>query len=119
MLYNDLSPKYEEDEEEEEEEEDYGERSTDMLNAPVCRFKVTSSPSPSNDNNSPKFPPAISVIVDPPSPSTSVKSKHDDFGFGQLGSFIRRYSGGSMERRKLFEKFYISNKTFNQGSWYI
>lgn len=95
-----MSPKYEEDEEEEEEEEDYGERSADLLNAPVCRFKVTSSPSPSNE--SPNFPPAISVIVDPPSPSASVKSKHDhEFGFGQLGSFIRRYSGGSMERCKL------------------
>ncbi|XP_016844045.2 diacylglycerol kinase eta isoform X3 [Nasonia vitripennis] len=74
------------------------EKSGDLLNAPVCRFTVTSSPSPSKDN-SPNFPPAISVIVDPPSPSTSVKSKQDnDFGFHRLGAEFRRYSRGSMEK---------------------
>ncbi|XP_058801772.1 diacylglycerol kinase eta isoform X2 [Phymastichus coffea] len=73
-------------------------KSADLLNAPVCRFKVTSSSSPSNDN-SPNFPPAISVVVDPPSPSASVKGKHEtDFNFHNLSSYFRRFSGTSMEK---------------------
>ncbi|XP_014219907.1 diacylglycerol kinase eta isoform X2 [Copidosoma floridanum] len=78
--------------------EDDQEKLGALLDAPVCRFTVTSSPSPSNDN-SPNFPPAISVIVDPPSPSASVKSKNEnEFGYGHLGAYFRRYSGGSMEK---------------------
>ena len=72
-------------------------KSSDFLNAPICRFTVTSNQILPNDNLK-KFPPAISVIVDPPSPSISVKSKHEnDFGF-QLESHFRTFSGGSMEK---------------------
>ncbi|XP_011501604.1 PREDICTED: diacylglycerol kinase eta [Ceratosolen solmsi marchali] len=79
-------------------EDDEEGKPSDLLNASVCRFTVTSNSSPSN-NNSPKFPPAISVIVDPPSPSVSIKSKNEnDYNFYQLGSHFRRYSGESMEK---------------------
>ncbi|XP_014229615.1 diacylglycerol kinase eta isoform X2 [Trichogramma pretiosum] len=77
-----------------EEEDERG----DLLNAPVCRFTVNSSPDPSNDI-SPNFPPAISVVVDPPSPSASVKSKFEpDLGILNHLFPHRGPDSGSMER---------------------
>ncbi|KAJ8683494.1 hypothetical protein QAD02_019286 [Eretmocerus hayati] len=76
-------------------------KSTDFLNAPMSTFKVTSSPNLSNEH-SPKFPQHISVIVDPPSPSASIKSKQDnDFGFLGCDSSERRPSCASVEKLKV------------------
>ncbi|XP_015118316.1 diacylglycerol kinase eta [Diachasma alloeum] len=63
----------------------------DLL-SPVCCFKVTSDSG--QDEKSPQnFPPAISVIVDPPSPSVSIGSHVEDHP-----SKLRRLSRCSMER---------------------
>ncbi|XP_043288430.1 diacylglycerol kinase eta isoform X3 [Venturia canescens] len=75
------------------------ERTSDLLN-PVCCFNVTSDESGTNENDGANFPPAISVIVDPPSPSMSIESRND-LSPGCIDvpeSNLRRYSGGSMEK---------------------
>lgn len=65
-----------------------------------CHFKVRSDVSPEKKMPM-KFPPAISVIVNPPSPSASVKSRRDsDLRF--FNSKLRRCSGGSMEKCELW-----------------
>lgn len=73
-----------------------GEKITNLL-SPVCCFTVSS------DQNETKiaqqmFPPTISVIVDPPSPSTSIGSRHEKEN--KFNSKLRRLSGESMEKCK-------------------
>ncbi|XP_024942630.1 diacylglycerol kinase eta isoform X4 [Cephus cinctus] len=73
------------------------EKTSDLL-SPVCCFTVASQYSATNEELPPKFPPTISVIVDPPSPSMSIESHHEpDIGYA-VNSHLRRYSGDSMEK---------------------
>lgn len=70
---------------------------SDLL-GPVCCFAVTSDASQTSEKSPPTFPPVISVIVDPPSPSMSIEN-HKELDVGcRLESCYRRYSGGSMEK---------------------
>ncbi|XP_012278503.1 diacylglycerol kinase eta isoform X2 [Orussus abietinus] len=72
------------------------EKTSDVL-GPVCCFTVTSESTPENKKST-NFPPTIRVIVDPPSPSMSIKSYHEtDIGY-KLEPPWRRYSGGTMEK---------------------
>lgn len=83
---------------------------TDLLN-PVCCFTVTSDEGCANEKSPSNFPPAISVIVDPPSPSMSIESHHDPFGSDGLEGNLRRYSGGNMEKCKsIYNAMYNSNE---------
>ena len=94
-------------------------RKSDLLN-PVCCFTVTTDSPHTNEKSVTNFPPAISVIVDPPSPSMSIDSQHDPPGTGRLETHLRRHSGGSMERRKKtffsIYKQYI-NKPIKRTRW--
>ncbi|KAG7210239.1 hypothetical protein KM043_011787 [Ampulex compressa] len=70
---------------------------SDLL-SPVCCFTVSSDAAAKNEKCSSNFPPAISVIVDPPSPSMSIDSHRDLTGYNLDHPGLRRYSGGSMEK---------------------
>ena len=71
-----------------------------FLNAPQYRFTLNSSPSPTNDSQN--CPATFKVIVNPPSPSASIKSKHDhNYSFHNLFPHLRRFSNDSMEKCKL------------------
>ena len=74
-----------------------GEKITSLLN-PVCCFAVSLE---ANTDMKPaqNFPPTISVIVDPPSPSVSIESPHKNEDY-KLNSQLRKYSEGSMEKCK-------------------
>ncbi|XP_076166634.1 diacylglycerol kinase eta isoform X5 [Ptiloglossa arizonensis] len=71
-------------------------KTSDLL-SPVCCFTVSSDTTPTNEklNN---FPPTISVIINPPSPSMSIESQHDlDIGY-KMSPYFRRHNGESMEK---------------------
>jgi len=72
------------------------EKTSDLLR-PVCCFPV---PDNTNEKCSTNFPPQISVIVDPPSPSLSIESHHKFNLDYKLDPHDKQYSGNSMERRK-------------------
>ncbi|XP_051164827.1 diacylglycerol kinase eta isoform X4 [Leptopilina boulardi] len=71
-----------------------GEKITNLL-SPVCCFTVSSDQNVTNESQQ-IFPPTISVIVDPPSPSASIGSRHEKEN--KLNSKLRRLSGESMEK---------------------
>lgn len=73
---------------------------TDML-SPVCCFNVSLDAKVEDKKCLPNFPPTISVIVDPPSPSISIESKHNVNMDKKLKPSIRRSSGDGMEKCKL------------------
>ncbi|XP_029155939.1 diacylglycerol kinase eta isoform X3 [Nylanderia fulva] len=69
------------------------------LLSPVCCFPVSSDNSQANEKCSINFPPQISVIIDPPSPSLSIESHHKLNLDYNLDPHDKQYSGGgSMER---------------------
>ncbi|XP_018344813.1 PREDICTED: diacylglycerol kinase eta isoform X3 [Trachymyrmex septentrionalis] len=70
------------------------EKTSDLLR-PVCCFPV---PDNTNEKCSINFPPQISVIVDPPSPSLSIESHHKFNLDYNLDPHDKQYSGNSMER---------------------
>ncbi|XP_011060952.1 PREDICTED: diacylglycerol kinase eta isoform X8 [Acromyrmex echinatior] len=70
------------------------EKTSDLLR-PVCCFPV---PDNTNEKCSTNFPPQISVIVDPPSPSLSIESHHKFNLDYKLDPHDKQYSGNSMER---------------------
>lgn len=72
-------------------------KGSDLL-SPVCCFAVASDSTPTSEKTPTAFPPVISVIVDPPSPSMSIGNQEDFDVGGKLDSCFRRYSGGSMEK---------------------
>lgn len=76
------------------------EKPSDLLR-PVCCFTVSSDNTQTNEKCSANFPPQISVIVDPPSPSLSIDSHHKLNLDYKLDPHNKQYnSGNSMERRK-------------------
>lgn len=75
-----------------------GEKITNLL-SPVCCFTVSSDQNARKESQQ-IFPPTISVIVDPPSPSASIGSRHEKEN--KLNSKLRRLSGESMEKCKFF-----------------
>ncbi|XP_014484616.1 PREDICTED: diacylglycerol kinase eta isoform X6 [Dinoponera quadriceps] len=73
------------------------EKASDLL-SPVCCFTVSSDNTPANEKYSTNFPPTISVIIDPPSPSMSIES-HQELNLDyNLDPQMKQYSGSSMER---------------------
>lgn len=76
------------------------EKVSDLL-SPVCCFTVLSDNTQANEKCSINFPPQISVIVDPPSPSLSIES-HQKLNLDyNLDPHDKQYSSGSsMERCK-------------------
>ncbi|XP_025161810.1 diacylglycerol kinase eta isoform X6 [Harpegnathos saltator] len=73
------------------------EKTSDLL-SPVCCFTVSSDNTPANEKYATNFPPTISVIIDPPSPSMSIES-HQELNLDyKLDPHIKQYSGSSMER---------------------
>lgn len=76
------------------------EKTSDLLR-PVCCFTVSSDNTQTNEKCVTNFPPQISVIVDPPSPSLSIESHHKLNVDYKLDPHDKQYSSGnSMERRK-------------------
>ncbi|XP_025074284.1 LOW QUALITY PROTEIN: diacylglycerol kinase eta [Pogonomyrmex barbatus] len=74
------------------------ERTSDLLK-PVCCFTVSSDNTQANEKCPTNFPPQISVIVDPPSPSLSIDSHHKFNLDYKLDPNDKQYSSGnSMER---------------------
>ncbi|XP_012523249.1 diacylglycerol kinase eta isoform X3 [Monomorium pharaonis] len=75
------------------------EKASDLLGAPVCCFTVSSDNTQTNEKCVTNFPPQISVIVDPPSPSLSIGSHHKLNVDYNLDPHDKQYSSGnSMER---------------------
>lgn len=71
-------------------------KASDLL-SPVCCFTVSSETTPTNEKPN-NFPPTISVIINPPSPSMSIESKHDsDIGY-KMSPYLGRHNGESMEK---------------------
>ncbi|XP_015431327.1 PREDICTED: diacylglycerol kinase eta [Dufourea novaeangliae] len=71
-------------------------KASDLL-SPVCCFTVSSDTTPTNEKPN-NFPPTISVIINPPSPSMSIESQHDsDTGY-KTSPYLRRHNGESMEK---------------------
>lgn len=71
------------------------------LLSPVCCFTVTSDNTLLEEKCSAIFPPQISVIIDPPSPSLSIESHHKLNLDYRLDPHNKQYGGGdSMERCK-------------------
>ncbi|XP_020297284.1 diacylglycerol kinase eta isoform X2 [Pseudomyrmex gracilis] len=69
------------------------------LLSPVCCFTVTSDKTQLEEKCSAIFPPQISVIIDPPSPSLSIESHHKLNLDYRLDPHNKQYcSGDSMER---------------------
>lgn len=76
------------------------EKMSDLL-SPVCCFTVSSDNTQANEKCSINFPPQISVIIDPPSPSLSIESHHKLNLDYNLDPHDKQFSGGgSMERCK-------------------
>lgn len=76
------------------------EKVSDLL-SPVCCFTVSSDNTQANEKCPINFPPQISVIIDPPSPSLSIESHHKLNLDYNLDPHDKQYSsGGSMERCK-------------------
>lgn len=74
------------------------EKASDLL-SPVCCFTVSSdNTQQANEKYSTNFPPTISVIIDPPSPSMSIGSHHEINLDYKLDPQVKQYSGSSMER---------------------
>ncbi|XP_026670378.1 diacylglycerol kinase eta isoform X3 [Ceratina calcarata] len=71
-------------------------KASDLL-SPVCCFTVSSDATPTNEKPN-NFPPTISVIINPPSPSMSIESKHDSDAEYKMSPFLRRHINDSMER---------------------
>lgn len=77
------------------------EKESDLL-SPVCCFTVSSDNKQADEKCSQNFPPQISVIIDPPSPSLSIESHHKLNVDYNLDPHDKQYSNGSsMERCKL------------------
>nr|XP_046483245.1 diacylglycerol kinase eta isoform X1 [Neodiprion pinetum]XP_046483246.1 diacylglycerol kinase eta isoform X1 [Neodiprion pinetum] len=72
-------------------------RIADLL-SPVCCFTVASDATPISEKSPSSFPPVISVIVDPPSPSMSIDHHQELNASCKIDPRYRRYSGGSMEK---------------------
>lgn len=81
--------------------EDIEKEKAPNLLSPVCCFTVSSDNTQANEKGPTNFPPQISVIIDPPSPSLSIES-HQKFDLDyKLDPQDKQYSsGGSMERCK-------------------
>lgn len=77
-------------------------KASDLLR-PVCCFTVSSDTTPTNEKRS--FPPTISVIINPPSPSMSIESQHDSDAEYKMNPYLRRHTDESMERCKIMFKF--------------
>lgn len=84
-------------------------KASDLL-SPVCCFTVSSETTPTNEKPN-NFPPTISVIINPPSPSMSIESQHDSDVEYKMNPYLRRHIGESMEKCKLM--FYILNNLNN------
>ena len=79
-------------------------KASDLL-SPVCCFTVSSDATPTNEKHN-NFPPTISVIINPPSPSMSIESQHDSDVEYKMNPYLRRHTCESMERCKLtFHRF--------------
>lgn len=75
------------------------EKMCDLL-SPVCCINISPDNTPTNEMSPTNYPPMISVIIDPPSPSMSIKS-HQELNFNdKLDPHMRQYSSGNMERRE-------------------
>ncbi|XP_076663150.1 diacylglycerol kinase eta isoform X2 [Andrena cerasifolii] len=71
-------------------------KASDLL-SPVCCFTGSSEATPTNEKPN-NFPPMISVIINPPSPSMSIESQHDsDTGY-KMSPYFGRHNGESMEK---------------------
>ncbi|XP_061936624.1 diacylglycerol kinase eta isoform X1 [Apis cerana] len=71
-------------------------KASDLLR-PVCCFTVSSDTTPTNEKRN-SFPPTISVIINPPSPSMSIESQHDSDAEYKMNPYLRRHTNESMER---------------------
>ncbi|XP_031830705.1 diacylglycerol kinase eta isoform X3 [Nomia melanderi] len=71
-------------------------KASDLL-SPVCCFTVSSDNTPTNEKPN-NFPPTISVIINPPSPSMSIESQHDSDAAFKMSPYLRRHNGESMEK---------------------
>ncbi|CAL7943612.1 unnamed protein product [Xylocopa violacea] len=71
-------------------------KASDLL-SPVCCFTVSSETTPTNEKPN-NFPPTISVIINPPSPSMSIESQHDSDAEYKMSPYLRRHVGESMEK---------------------
>ncbi|XP_006625055.1 diacylglycerol kinase eta isoform X3 [Apis dorsata] len=71
-------------------------KASDLLR-PVCCFTVSSDTTPTNEKRN-SFPPTISVIINPPSPSMSIESQHDSDAEYKMNPYLRRHTDESMER---------------------
>nr|XP_033330534.1 diacylglycerol kinase eta isoform X3 [Megalopta genalis] len=71
-------------------------KASDLL-SPVCCFTVSSDTTPTNEKPN-NFPPTISVIINPPSPSMSIESQHDSDTPYKMSPYLRRYNDESMEK---------------------
>ncbi|KOX68067.1 Diacylglycerol kinase eta [Melipona quadrifasciata] len=71
-------------------------KASDLL-SPVCCFTVSSDATPTNEKHN-NFPPTISVIINPPSPSMSIESQHDSDVEYKMNPYLRRHTCESMER---------------------
>ncbi|XP_012149203.2 diacylglycerol kinase eta [Megachile rotundata] len=76
---------------------DSRDRKTSDLLSPVCCFTVSADTTTTNEKPS-NFPPTISVIINPPSPSTSIESQHDSDKGYKMSPYLRRYNDESMEK---------------------
>ncbi|KAF3430010.1 hypothetical protein E2986_08158 [Frieseomelitta varia] len=65
-------------------------KASDLL-SPVCCFTVSSDATPTNDKHN-NFPPTISVIINPPSPSMSIESQHDSDVEYKMNPYLRRHT---------------------------
>ncbi|XP_032664900.1 LOW QUALITY PROTEIN: diacylglycerol kinase eta [Odontomachus brunneus] len=73
------------------------ERTSDLL-SPICCINISSDNTPVNEIPPTNYPPMFSVIIDPPSPSMSIKS-HQELNLNdRLDPHMRQYSNGHMER---------------------
>ncbi|XP_076247267.1 diacylglycerol kinase eta [Calliopsis andreniformis] len=71
-------------------------KASDLL-SPVCCFTVSSETTPTNEKPN-NFPPTISVIINPPSPSMSIESQHDSDARYKMSPYLGRRNGESMEK---------------------
>ncbi|CAK9811061.1 Diacylglycerol kinase eta [Anthophora plagiata] len=76
---------------------DFQDSKTSDLLSPVCCFTVSSDTTPINEKPN-NFPPTISVIINPPSPSMSTESQHDSDTECKMSPYLRRHNNESMER---------------------
>jgi len=87
------------------------EKTSDLLR-PVCCFTVSSDNTQINEKCSTNFPPQISVIVDPPSPSLSIESHHKLNLDYKLHPHDKQYSSGNSMERCKYEVILRGNYTY-------